>query len=67
MKQGATSLFEAVKLTRNTYFDKYNHGVGFYLHRRFLLFDGSGFGKDIKIFGTGLSSLAQIDNMRKKF
>ena len=60
--------FGAVKLTKNADFDKYNYsgcGIGFDAHASFLLCDGSGFGKNVIIFGADMSSSAHVDNGKK--
>ena len=51
-------LFGAVKLTKNSDFDKYKnsvYGIGFDAHESFLLHYGSGFGKNFIIFGADMS------------
>ena len=52
-------LFGAVKLTKNTNdFDKYKYfgyGSGCDARRSFSLSDGNGFGKNVIIFGAGMS------------
>ena len=53
------SLFRAVKLTKNAAFDKYKYSgysTGFDTHVSFLLSDGSGFGKNVIIFGAGMTN-----------
>ena len=59
------SLFGAVKLTKNTDTDKYpylGYCVGFDGRGLFLLSGGSGFGKNVIIFGAYGSSSVHIDN-----
>ena len=63
-----SSLFEAVKLTKNADSDKYKYsgyGIGFDASGSFSLSDGSGFGKNVIIFGADMSSAVHIDNNKK--
>ena len=60
-------LFGPVKLTKNTYLDKYKYigyGIGFDSRSEFLFTDGS-FGKNVIIFGADMSSYVHIDNKEK--
>ena len=62
------SLFRAVKLTANADPDKYkysSHGIGFDAGGSSLLSDGSGFGKNLIMFGADMSSSVHIDNKKK--
>ena len=48
--------------------DKYffsRYGIGFDTRQTFLLSDGSGFGKNVIIFGVNNSSSVQTDNKEK--
>ena len=57
-------MFGAVKLTKNTNFDKYNYSgynIGLDAHRCFLLSDVSGFGKNLIIFSADMSSSVNLD------
>ena len=58
-------LFGAVTFTKNA--DKYRqsgYGIGFE-RRSSVSFPGGGFGKNVLIFGAGMSSSSHIDNNRK--
>ena len=62
------SLFRTVKLTKNAYPDKNKYSsydIGFDTNVSFSLFDGNGFGKNVIIFGTDMSSSGHIDNKKK--
>ena len=62
-------LFVAVRLAKNTEFDKYKYSecdIGFYTCRSFSLSDVSGFGKNVIIFGADMSSSVHIDNKKKE-
>ena len=61
------SLFGAVRLTKNADIDKYRYsGYGLGLHRKgSFLFPGSGFGKNVIIFGVDVSSSLHVDNKGK--
>ena len=62
------SLFGAVNLTKNFDLDKYKYsgyGIGFDAGTSFSLSDGSGFGQNVIIFGTDLSSSVHTDNKEK--
>ena len=64
------SLSVAVTLTKFTDPDNYKcsgYGTGFDARGSFLLSDGSGFGKNVIIFGAGMSSLIHIDNRKRYF
>ena len=64
------SLFGAVKLTKNAYFDNYKccgYGIGFNARGRFPLSDGSGFGKNVIILGANMSSSLNVDNRKNKY
>ena len=59
-----------VKLTKNSDSDKYKcfgYGTRFDAHRFFSLSDGSGFGKNVIIFGADMSLLVHIDNKKSYF
>ena len=63
-----SSLFGAVKLIKNSDPDKYKYsgyGIGFDARARFYLSNGSGFGKNVIIFGTDMSSLLYTGNKKK--
>ena len=72
-KQGAASslgnlLFGAVQLTKNSEFNKYRYsgyGIGVVARGSFLLSDGSGFGKNVIIFGANMSSSVQFHKRKK--
>ena len=60
-------LFGSVKLTKNTFLDKYKYtgyGQGFHSRSEFLFTDGS-YGKNVIIFGADMSSSVHFDNKRK--
>ena len=62
------SLLGAVKLAKNAHFNKYKYsgyGIGFDLHGSFSLFNGSRFGKNVKIFGADMSSSAHFNKNKK--
>ena len=62
------SLFGAVKLTENDDFDKCRcswYDIGIDANGNFSLFDGSGFGKNIVVFGADMSSSVHVDNEKK--
>ena len=62
------SLFGAVKLTEYVDPNKYKYsgyGIEFDVSRKFLLFVGNGFGKNVITFGADMSSSAHIDNIKK--
>ena len=62
------SLFGAVNLTKNSDPDKYScfgYGKGFNARRSFSLSAGSGFGKNVTIFGSDMSLSLHIDNKKK--
>ena len=55
-------MFGAVKLTKNTDFNKYKYsgyGIGFDAPRSFSLSDGSGFGKNVIIFDVDIPNLGK--------
>ena len=57
----------AVKLTKNAGFDKYKYsryGIGFVACGSFSLPDGSGFVKNLIIFGADMSSSAHVNNRK---
>ena len=59
-------LFGAVTLTKNLDIDKYGYSgyeIGFD-RRSTLSFPGGGFGKNVIVFGVGMSSYAHIDNKK---
>ena len=59
-------MFGAVKLTKNPDIDKYNYsgyGVGFDRKGKFSI--GNGFGQDLIIFGTDMSSSLHTNNKTK--
>ena len=63
-------LFRSVKLTENTDFEKYKYsvdGIRFGACKTFSLSDGSGFGKNVIIFRTDMTTSAHIDNRKKLF
>ena len=41
--------------------------IGFDLHRNFLLFAGSGFGKNVIIFVADMNSSVHVDNNKKRY
>ena len=60
-------LFGAVAVTKNADIDKYGYsgnGIGFDRKSSFS-FPGGGFGQNVLIFGTDMSSSAHIDNRKK--
>ena len=60
------SLFGAVKLVKNANFDKYKYfGYGNGFDRRGTLSVGNGFGKNVIIFGTDMSSSVNVDDKKK--
>ena len=69
MKQSAdftlgNSLFGSTKLTKNSDFEKYKYS-GFEAQRRFLVFDGSNFGKNVLIFSTDMSWSGHVNNRKR--
>ena len=61
-------MFGAVDLTKNGDFGKYKfsgHGIGYDASGRFSLSDVGGFGKNVIIFGAGMSSSVHVDNIEK--
>ena len=61
-------LFGSAKLTKNADSDKYLYyvyGIGFDACRSFLLTDGTGFSKNVIIFGADMNSYVPIDNKKK--
>ena len=60
-------LFGAVTLTKNADIDKYEcSGYGIGVDKRSIVsFPGGGFGQNVLIFGTNMSSSAHIDNNKK--
>ena len=57
-----------VKLTKNFDFDKYKYcgyDIGFNVNGTFSLSNGSGFGKNVIIFGVDMNSSVRIDNKKK--
>ena len=57
-----------VKLARNDDHDNYRYsgyGTGFNACESFLLFNGSGFGKNVIIFGADMISSGHTDNKKK--
>ena len=61
------SSFGAVKVTKNTDFDKYKYFGGYDTGFDALLSDGSGFRKNIIIFGAQVSSFVHIDNKKERY
>ena len=62
------SLFGDFMLTKTTNLDKYKYSgysIGFDVHRSFLLSDGSGFCKNVIIFGADMSSSVHSDKKKK--
>ena len=62
------SLFGSAKLTKNADSDKYLYyvyGIGFDACRSFSLTDGTGFSKNVIIFGADMNSYVPIDNKKK--
>ena len=62
------SLFGAVKLTKNSSFDKYKYsacGIRFKVRRSFSLSNGRRFGKNITIFGVDMSLFWHAHNRKK--
>ena len=62
------SLFEAVKLTKNADFDKYKYsgqGIEFNARGSLSLSNGSGFDKNVVIFGADMSLSVDIDKKKK--
>lgn len=62
------ALFEAVKFTKNSNPDSYNYlgyDVGFDIWRTLLLPDGSGFGKNLRMFVADSSSYVHANNKTK--
>ena len=60
--------FQAVTLTKNADFDKHKYsgyGIGSGTHGSFSLFDVSGFGKSVIIFGADISLSVHIDSKKK--
>ena len=60
-------LFGAVTLTKNADFDKYGYsgyGIGFDRRSSFT-FPGGGFGQNVLIFGTDMSSSTHIDHKKR--
>ena len=63
------ALFVVVKLTKIADKDKYKdsgHEIEFYYHGTFSLSNGSGFGKNVIIFGADLSSYMHVYNRKKE-
>ena len=63
------SLFAGVKLTKNADFNKYKYsgyGTGFDARGSFSLSEGSGFGKNVIIFGADMILPVHIDNKKKR-
>ena len=61
-------MFGAVNLTKNANFDKYKfswYGIGIYTHGSVSLFDGSGFGKNVIIFGANICACWQKNKNKK--
>ena len=61
------SLFDAVKIVKNADIDKYKYsgyGIGFDMKETFS-FPAGGFGKNVIIFGTDMSSSVHIGNKKK--
>ena len=59
------SLFGAAQLTKNADFDKYKYspyGTGFDTRGSFSLPDGSGFDKNVIIFGADVTTSAHLDH-----
>ena len=55
-------------MTKNADPDKYSNSgyvIGFYARGNFLFPDGSGFGKNVIIFGAGMSSPVHIYSKKK--
>ena len=62
------SLFGVAYLTKNAALNKYSgYGVKFDAHESFLFWDGSGFGKNIVIYDSNMSSLVNFDIRGKIF
>ena len=62
------SILGTVELTKNADFDKYKYsgyGIGFDAYGSFSLSDGTEFGKNVILFGAGMSSSMHIDNKNK--
>ena len=62
------SLFAGVKLTKNADFDKYKYsgyGTRFDARGSFSLSEGSGFGKNVIMFGADMILPVHIDNKKK--
>ena len=60
-------LFDAVTLTKNADIDRYGYsgyGIGFDRKSGFT-FPGDGFGQNVLIFGTDMSSSTHIDDKKK--
>ena len=60
-------LFGSLKLTKNTFADKYKYtgyGIGFLSRSKFFLTDGS-YGKNVIIFGADMNSVVHVDNKKK--
>ena len=61
-------MFWAVRLSKNVDFDKYKYPgyrTGFDVDGAFLLSNGSGFGKNVIMFGVDTNSSTHIDNKKK--
>ena len=61
-------LFGAITLTKNADIDKYGYsayGIGFDRRSSFS-FPGTGFGRNVLIFGANMSSSAHIDSRKKR-
>ena len=59
------SLFDAVKLSKNPDLDKYSYfgySIGFNVRGSFSLSNGSGFGKNVIIFGADMTSPVHFDS-----
>ena len=62
------SLFGVVKLTRNADFHQHKYSgyaIGFDTCESVSLSDGSGFGKNLIIFGADISSSVHVDNRKR--
>ena len=59
-----------IKLAKNADPDNFKYsgyGIGADAHGSFSLSNGSGLGKNVKIFGTDMSSLVYTDNGKKRY
>ena len=64
----AKSLLGTAKLTKNSEFGKHRYseyGFGFHARARFLLYDGSEFGKKVIIFVADMSLSGYVDNRKE--